>query len=89
VVRRYLSPVGRAHHANLYLQHPRARHTGFYHGSELPRTGLRLFALPRSYAARPGRASLRRMGDATRDCPPFPSRLPSFLLQALITSPSM
>jgi hypothetical protein len=29
------------------------------------------------------------MGDATRECPPFPSRLPSFLLQALITSPSM
>jgi hypothetical protein len=27
--------VGRAHHANLYLQHPRARRTGFYHGSEL------------------------------------------------------
>ena len=35
MVRRYLSPVGRAHHANQYLQHPRARHTGYYHGSEL------------------------------------------------------
>jgi hypothetical protein len=35
---------------------------------------------PRSYGARPGRASLRTMGDATREGPPFPSRLPSFLL---------
>jgi hypothetical protein len=32
VVRTYLSPVGRAHHANQYLQHLRARPTGFYHG---------------------------------------------------------
>jgi hypothetical protein len=32
VVRTYLSTVGRAHHANLYLQHLCARPTGFYHG---------------------------------------------------------
>jgi hypothetical protein len=31
VVRTYLSPVGRAHHANLYLQHLRVRHIGFSH----------------------------------------------------------
>jgi hypothetical protein len=32
VVRVWLSPVGRAHSASA---HPRARRTGFYHGSEL------------------------------------------------------
>jgi hypothetical protein len=39
VVRTYLSPVGRAHHANMYLQHLRARHIGFYHGVGAPTSG--------------------------------------------------
>jgi hypothetical protein len=26
------TPVGRAHHANLYVQHTRVRRIGFYHG---------------------------------------------------------
>src|SRR5215207_3587280 len=33
--------------------------------------------IARSYAAKPGRADLRTMGDATRDCPPFPSMVVS------------
>ena len=44
------TPVGRAqHHAPVCSKATRARRTGFYHGSELPRcpfTGLRPFALP-------------------------------------------
>jgi len=41
VVRTYLSPVGRAHHANLYLQHPRARTSASIMGSELQPPALR------------------------------------------------
>src|SRR5829696_6926332 len=41
VVRTYLSPVGRAHHANLYLQHLRARTSASIMGSELQPPALR------------------------------------------------
>src|SRR5215213_6661756 len=41
VVRTYLSPVGRAHHDNLYLQHLRARTSASIMGSELQPPALR------------------------------------------------
>src|SRR5215208_7520845 len=65
VVRTYLSPVGRAHHANLYLQHLRARHIGFYHGVGAPTSALRSTP-PRCPKPSPNRSALCRVASGVR-----------------------
>jgi hypothetical protein len=66
----------------------RARRTGFYHGSELPgATGLRPFALPHSYGARPACPDLHRQWGRHPTVPIPPSVLVSKHIPSVKKSP--